>query len=202
MKYNYIFESKSENRKSNFKTIVITSIITAFLTGISQFFLQKKQLSDEQDYWKKRYNIETVKAFNENRFRIIEELSSEILQLEVQAKEIKIQSAVLKYSKDIKSLDEMKELVKKYHKDLYRTAAKMEIASIYFDKEVDDKLIKLSDALTENYNNNYVDFHSSNIDIPEFNLDFETIKKVPKTKKEVFEAMIKNMNNDLENATK
>jgi len=187
-----------KKNKSELKTIILTAIITAFLTVITQYFLQKSQLSNEQDYWKERYNIENVQNINTVRLKLIEEISDGILQLEILAKEIKIQNVVVKYLPNKEELEELKLLTIKYHKDLYRITSKMEIASIYFDNDVDKKLLKLSTALTENYQNNYVKSSLSNIKIPELDLDFETIEKLPKIKKQTFEAMLKNMNKDFE----
>lgn len=188
--------------KSELKTIILTAIITAFLTVITQFFLQKNQLSNEQDYWKERYNIENVQSVNNVRLKLIEEISEGILQLEIQAKEIKIQSVVVKYSLNKDDIEELRQLVTNYHKDLYRISSKMEIASIYFDNEVDKKLLNLGKALTENFKNNYVKIATEEFSIPEFKLDFETIEKLPKIKKETFEAMLKNMNKDFEETNK
>ena len=194
--------NSQKKNKSEIKTIILTAIITAFLTVLTQYFLQKSQLSNEQDYWKERYNIENVKNVNTVRLKLIEEISDGILQLEIQAKEIKIQSAVVKYLPNKEELEELKQLSIKYHKDLYRITSKMEIASIYFDNDVDKNLLKLGNALTENYQNNYVNSSLSNIKIPEFDLDFETIEKLPKIKKQTFEAMLKNMNKDFEQTNK
>lgn len=205
MKYLYqIQETNNSEKKSenNFKTILSTAIITSFLTVFTQYFLQKSQLSEEQNYWKKRYNIERVQGINDQRLKLIEEISEGILQLEYQAKQIKIQSAVVKYLNDEKQIDEFKELTLKYHKDLYLLASKMEIASIYFDEKVDKNLMKLSEALIQNYQNNYTKNTDSKIQIPEFNQDFETIDKLKEIKKQTFEMMLNNMNEDFNNLNK
>ncbi|KFF12741.1 hypothetical protein IW15_08070 [Chryseobacterium soli] len=132
----------------------------------------------------------------------MEDISDGILQLEVQAKEIKILNNSVKYSNNSDDIEKLINLMIQYHKDLYKVSSKMEIASIYFDKNVDNKLLKLGDALTENYQNNLVKIPVNLPNIPELNLDFETIEKLPKAKKEVFEEMLKNMNNDFEKVDK
>jgi len=202
MKYHYTTEPKTKEEKSTLKTIIITSVITALLTGTTQYFLQKNQLSNEQDYWKVRYNIENVQNMNNVRLRLLEDISNGILQLEVQAKEIKILNASAKYSKNPDDIKRLNDLLIQYHKDLYKVSSKMEIASIYFDKKVDNKLLKLGDALTENFQNNLLKPSVKLPDIPELNLDFETIEKLPKVKKEVYEEMLKNMNEDFESIDK
>ncbi|WP_347216389.1 hypothetical protein [Chryseobacterium sp.] len=208
MNYNYTTESRKEVKenvkveKSNLKTIIITSIATAILTASTQYLLQKNQLSNEQDYWIIRYNIENIQSTNNVRLKLMEDISDGILQLEVQAKEIKIQNASVKYSNNSDDIKKLTNLMIQYHKDLYKVSSKMEIASIYFDKNVDNKLLKLGDALTENYQNNLVKIPVNLPNIPELNLDFETIEKLPKAKKEVFEEMLKNMNNDFEKVDK
>lgn len=191
-----------KKEKSEIKTIILTAIITAFLTVISQYFLQKIQLSNEHDYWKERYNIENVRNVNSARLKLIEEISDGILQLEVQAKEIKLQSAVVKYLPNKDELEELNQLTLKYHQDLYRITSKMEIASIYFDNNVDNELLKLGKALSENYQNNYVKSPFAEVSLPEFNLDFETIEKLPRIKKRTFELMLKNMDKDFERTNK
>lgn len=195
-------KKSQKNDKSDLKTIILTAIITAFLTVITQYFLQKNQLSNEQDYWKERFNIENVQNINNVRLKLIEEISEGILQLEIQAKEIKIQSAFVKYSPNNDNLEELRQLTIKYHKDLYRISSKMEMASIYFDNDVDKELLRLGNALTENYQNNYQKNSNLEVNIPEFNLDFETIEKLSKIKKETFEIMLKNMNKDFEQTNK
>jgi hypothetical protein len=188
--------------KSDLKIIIITSIITTLLSTIAQYALQKNQLSNEQSYWTKRYNIENLQRTNDVRMKIIEDLSSEILQLEVQAKEIKLQSVVVQYEKNEQNLEELKQLVIKYHKDLYKVSSKIEIASVYFDNNVDINLQKLGKALADNYQNNYIKESTSDTSLIEFNRDFETIEKLSKVKKETFENMLKNMNTDWDETSK
>lgn len=202
MEYNYILKSSNKKKNSNLKTIVLTAIITTFLTAITQYFLQKNHLSNEQDYWKKRYNIEEIKDVNTVRFNLIKEISEGILQLEIQAKEIKIQNAFVKYSNSKEDIEQLSKLTISYQKDLYRITSKMEIASIYFDKNVDKLLLKLGNALTENYEHNYVKNSIEGPHLPEFDLDFNTIEKLPKIKKQTFEEMLKNMQKDLDENSK
>lgn len=202
MDYNYILKSSTKKDDSNLKTIILTAIITALLTTITQYFLQKNQLSNEQDYWEKRYNIEEIKDVNTVRFNLIKEISEGILQLEFQAKEIKIQNVAVKYSNSKLDIEHLHKLTINYQKDLYRITSKMEIASIYFDNKVDKLLLKLGDALTENYENNYVKNSVEGPHLPEFDLDFNSIEKLPKIKKQTFEEMLKNMQKDLNENSK
>ncbi|PKB15212.1 hypothetical protein [Flavobacterium sp. 5] len=202
MEYNYILEKSNKKENSNLKTIILTAVITTFLTAITQFFLEKNHLSNEQDYWKKRYNIEQVKDVNNVRFNLIKEISEGILQLEFQAKEIKIQNAFVKYSNSKEEIEKLSKLTINYQKDLYRITSKMEIASIYFDKDVDKLLSNLGNALTENYEHNYIKSSIQGPHLPEFDLDFNTIEKLPKIKKQAFEEMLKNMQKDLDENSK
>ncbi|WP_119789935.1 hypothetical protein [Flavobacterium anhuiense] len=202
MEYKYILKSSNKKEDSNLKTIVLTAVITSLLTGITQYLLQKNHLSNEQDYWKKRYNIEEVKDVNTVRFNLIKEISEGILQLEIQAKEIKIQSALVKYLNSKEEIEQLTKLTINYQKDLYRITSKMEIASIYFGKNVDNLLLKLGNALTENYEHNYVKNSIKGPHLPEFDLDFNTIEKLPRIKKQTFEEMLKNMQQDLDENSK
>ncbi len=140
--------------ETSYRAIIVTAIITAILTSVAQYFLQNDKLSNEQEYWTKRYQIETVDKINTQRLQLVDDLNKELLQLEIKAKEIKINAAASKYSTDIEEIKNLNKLMVQYHKDLYATAAKIQMAALYFDNKVDSLIPVLGKALELNFQNN------------------------------------------------
>ena len=74
--------------------IILTAVITAVITTLSQSYLQSRQMKKELTSWKEKYNIETIDKINDTRIKMLEEINEQLLQLEIQAKQIKIEAAV------------------------------------------------------------------------------------------------------------
>jgi hypothetical protein len=174
--------------ETGFSKILLTAILTAIFTTITQYFLQKDKLSSEQKYWGKKYEIETIDKVNSQRLKILDEITQDLLQLEVKAKEIKVAAAASKYFQTPENAKELLNLAVQYHKDLNSYSAKAQMTSIYFDKNVDSIIPILGEALTLNYQNNLLR-NSSEIKLPEFELNFETIDALTKTRISLAKAM-------------
>lgn len=184
------------SNKENLKTIILTAIITTILTVITQYFLQRNQLANEQDYWKKRFNIENANNVNNLRIKYIEEISSSIYQLEIQVKEIKILKDIVEVSKSDDDYKELNKLLMQYHKELYALASKMEIASLYFDEDVKSELDKLGKAITKNFQNKNGELENdSKIIKPD--LRFESIEDLQNAKKNTFDLMLQKIHKDM-----
>jgi hypothetical protein len=169
--------------------ILVTAILTAIITSICQFALQKSQLLDEHDYWNKRYDIENIDKLNNKRIELVDEINKELLLLEIQAKEIKLKAAGIKYYSTTEQVKELSSLVAQYNKDIYLNAAKVSLASFYFSNEVDSLIPVLGKALELNFQHNLLTLQPG-IKIPEFELDFETLDTLTKTRNAITKAMI------------
>lgn len=183
--------SSKENGKNGtgYGKILITALLTAILTSITQFFLQNSKLSDEQEFWRKRYEIENIDKVNNIRLLQLDELNKDLLQLEVKAKEIKIKAVITNYSSTMKEIEELTELLVQYHKDLYTCTAKLQMASLYYGGEVDSLIPKLHSALQLNFQNNLL-VKQNVIKLPEYELDFETIDTLTKLRMSITQAMV------------
>ncbi|MDO6814066.1 hypothetical protein [Tenacibaculum soleae] len=181
--------SKKEN-KIGFGKIVLTAIITALITTISQSYLQSRQLDKELSSWKEKYDIESIDKINDTRIRMLEDVNEQILQLEIQAKEIKLEVAVSKYYTKPEQRDRLSELMVQYHKDLYRNASKMHIASLFFGNKVDSLIPLLGKSLTQNFQHNLM-FDSNRIKIPELEFDFETTDSLTNMRNTITQQMAK-----------
>jgi hypothetical protein len=181
---------------TSYSTILITAIITAVLTSATQYFLQKDKLSSEQQYWTKRYQIETIDKVNGQRLQMVDDLTKELLQLEIKAKEIKLSSAASKYYTNAEEMKELNALMVQYHKDLNLFAAKTQMVSLYFGKEVNMLLPILGKALELNFKNNLL--KQNGVKLPEFSLDFETIDTLTKSRLKLSQAMIEEISKSYE----
>lgn len=184
------------SNKENLKTIILTAIITTILTVLTQYFLQKNQLANEQDYWKKRFNIENANNINNLRIKYIEEISSSIYQLEIQVKEIKILKDIVEYSKSDEDYKKLNKLLVQYHKDLYALASKMEMASLYFDEDVKSELDKLGKAVTKNFQQKNGELENDT-KIIKTDLRFESIEDLRNAKKNTFDLMLQKIHKDM-----
>ncbi|ERM80289.1 hypothetical protein P872_13505 [Rhodonellum psychrophilum GCM71 = DSM 17998] len=187
------FSNKSSYNEKKIETgygkILVTAIVTALLTSLTQYFLQNSKLSSEQEYWNKRYEVETIDKINSHRIQLVDEINSELLQLEIKAKEIKINAAASKYYTTPEEVKELTNLMVQYHKDLYLNAAKVHMASLYFGNEVDSLIPVLGKSLELNFQNNLL-IKQSGIKLPEFELDFETLDTLTKSRNAITKAMI------------
>jgi hypothetical protein len=129
--------NKDDKSETGYGKILITALLTAVLTSITQFFLQDSRLSGEQEYWRKRYEIESIDKINAQRLQLVDDINKELLLLEVKAKEIKINVAASKYLADPEETKALTGLMVQYHKDLNLFTAKIQMASLYFGSEVD-----------------------------------------------------------------
>lgn len=179
-------EKKDE---TSYRKILITAILTALITSTTQYFLQNSQLSNEQEYWEKRYKVENLDKINDKRIQIVDDIYTDILQLEIQAKEIKINAASSKYYTTEKESGNLSNLLIQYHKDLYKNAAKVNIAALYFGNEVDSLIPILGKALEMNFQNNLL-IKQSGIKLPEFELNFETIDTLTNSRNAITKAMV------------
>lgn len=183
-----------KKEETGLKTIIVTAVVTAILTSLTQYFLQKDKLTSEQDYWRKRYQIESVDKINSQRLQMVEELNKDLLQLEVKAKEIKINTAASKYYTKPEEMQELNALMVQYHKDLYLYAAKMQMASFYFGNEVNALIPKVDKALELNFQNNLLT-KKNGVPLPEFELNFETIDTLINTRLKLTKAMVEEIAN-------
>ncbi len=180
-------ESKSSDNVG-FKKILLTAIITALITTISQSFLANRKLKNEQEIWRNRYNIETIDKLNDKRFELIEEVNQGLLQLEIKAKEIKILAAAVKINPNTPDLKHLNDLMIKYHKDLYLNQSKIQMTALFFDKEVKDVIPTLNKTLEMNFNNN-LSFIDNKIELAGFDIDFETIDTLSQTRVKLITTM-------------
>jgi len=186
-----------EKKETSYKAIIVTAILTAILTSFTQYFLQKDKLSSEQDYWRKRYQIETIDKINSQRLQMVDELNKELLQLEIKAKEIKINSAASKYFTTPEEMKELNALMVQYHKDLYLYVAKTQMASLYFGKEVNSLIPILGKTIELNFQNNLLT-KQGGVKLPEFELDFETIDTLTKSRLKLTKAMLEEISKSYE----
>jgi hypothetical protein len=192
------FNIMTENsNKGNYKTILVTAIVTAILTVATQYFLQNDKLSSEQEYWNKRYRIESIDKINSQRLQIVDELTKELLQLEIKAKEIKINTAASKYFTKPGEMKALNDLMVQYHKDLNFFAAKITMTSLYFGKEVNDLIPIVGKTLELNFQNNLL-IKQGGMKLPEFDLDFETIDTLTKSRLKLSKAMIEEISKSYE----
>lgn len=183
--------------ETSYIKILVTAILTAILTSLSQYFLQENNLSGEQEYWLKRYELEKLDKINSQRLKLVESINSDILQLEIKAKEIKINVAVANYDTSSKKLNELSNLMVQYHKDIYLFAAKTQMASLYFGKEVNSLIPILNKSLELNFKNN-LPINKSGIRLSEFELDFKTIDTLTKSRIAILKAMVYEISNSTE----
>lgn len=181
--------SKKEN-KIGIGKIVLTAVITALITTISQSYLQSRQLDKELSSWKEKYDIESIDKINDTRIRMLEDVNKQILQLEIQAKEIKLEVAVSKYYTKPEQAERLSELMVQYHKDLYRNASKMHITSLFFGNKVDSLIPLLGKSLTQNFQHNLM-FDSNRIKFPELEYDFETTDSLTNIRNTITQQMAK-----------
>lgn len=181
--------SKKEN-KIGIGKIVLTAVITALITTISQSYLQSRQLDKELSSWKEKYDIESIDKINDTRIRMLEDVNEQILQLEIQAKEIKLEVAVSKYYTKPEQAERLSELMVQYHKDLYRNASKMHITSLFFGNKVDSLIPLLGKSLTQNFQHNLM-FDSNRIKFPELEYDFETTDSLTNIRNTITQQMAK-----------
>lgn len=188
----------TDNKKeTSYRTILITAIVTAILTVVTQYFLQNDKLSSEQEYWSKRYQIESIDKINDQRMQMVDELTKELLQLEIKAKEIKINSAASKYFTKPEEMKELNDLLVQYHKDQNFFAAKIQMVSLYFGKEVNSLIPVLGKTLELNFKNNRL-IMQSGVKLPEFELDFETLDTLTKSRLKLTKAMIEEISKSYE----
>lgn len=176
-------------KDTGYGKILITAILTALLTSISQYFLQNRKMSDEHLYWQKRYEIENLQKLNSQKIQLIDDINRELLQLEVKAKQIKIEFAASRYFTDKEDAKELSNMVVQYHKDLYLFSAKVQTANIFFGQDVDRLFPALDNALALNYQNNLLRPQTDSI-LPEFELDFETIDTLEKIRLALIRVML------------
>ncbi|MFN0188650.1 MAG: hypothetical protein ACKVQV_08110 [Bacteroidia bacterium] len=188
---------KENSNRGNYTTILVTAIVTAILTVATQYFLQNDKLSSEQEYWNKRYKVESIDKINSQRLQIVDELTKELLQLEIKAKEIKINTAASKYFTQPEEVKALSDLMVQYHKDLNFFAAKIQMTSLYFGKEVNDLIPIVGKTLELNFQNNLL-IRKGGIKLPEFDLDFETIDTLTKSRLKLSKAMIEEINKSYE----
>jgi hypothetical protein len=192
------FNIMTENsNKVNYKTILVTAIVTASLTVATQYFLQNDKLSSEQEYWNKRYRIESIDKINSQRLQIVDELTKELLQLEVKANEIKINTAASKYFTKPEEMKALNDLMVQYHKDLNFFAAKIQMTSLYFGKEVNNLIPIVGKTLELNFQNNLLT-KQDGTKISEFDLDFETIDTLTQSRLKLSKAMIEEISKSYE----
>lgn len=182
-------QKKEKNSEAGYGKILITALVTALLTSVTQYFLQNSKMSGEQEYWKKRYNVEYTDKVNSQRLQLIEDINKGELELEIQAKEIKIAALVCKYSHEEEEAKNLTKLLVQYHKDLYVYSAKLQMAAIYFGKEVNNLIPSLERTLELNFNNNLL-LNEFEVSLPESELNFETIDKLRKSRIKLLKAMI------------
>jgi replicative superfamily II helicase len=181
--------SKKEN-KIGFGKIVLTAVITALITTVSQTYLQSRELDKELSSWKEKYNIESIDKINDTRIRMLENVNEQLLQLEIQAKEIKLEVAVSKYYTKPEQGERLTELMVQYNKDLYRNASKMHIASLFFGNKVDSLIPLLGKSLNQNFQHNLM-FDSNRIKLPELEFDFETTDSLTNMRNIITQQMAK-----------
>ncbi len=183
-----------KKEEASLKTIIVTAVVTAILTSLTQYILQNDKLNSEQDYWRKRYQIESVDKINSQRLQMVEELNKDLLQLEIKAKEIKINTAASKYFTKPEDMQELYTLMVQYHKDLYLYAAKCQMASLYFGNEVNTLIPKVGKALELNFQNNLLT-KKNGVTLPEFELNFETIDTLTNIRLKLTKAMVEEIAN-------
>lgn len=183
--------------ETSYRTILLTAIITAILTSVTQYFLQNDKLSSEQQYWTKRYKIETIDKINSQRLQMVDELTKELLQLEIKAKEIKLSAAAAKYFTNPEEIKALNALMVQYHKDLNLLAAKNQMVSLYFGKEVNSLLPILGKTLELNFQNNLL-LKQDGVKLPEFELDFETLDTLTNSRIKLSKAMIEEISKSYE----
>lgn len=178
-----------EKKKSiGIKEIILTAVITGIVTSLFQFWLMNESFSKERELWKDQYKTEFIDNHNQQKMKYLEEINESLLQLEIKAKEIKLLAAGLKAIPIEKDAEKLNDLMVQYHKDLFILSSKAQMATYYFGPEVDNVIPELSAALTKNYNNNLI-FIEGTPDLPEFNLDFETIEELTNTRIKLLNAM-------------
>lgn len=181
--------SEAHKIETGYGKIFATAVLTALLTSITQYYLQNSKLSGDQEYWKKRYTIENIDKINSQRLQIVDDVTKELLLLEVKAKEIKIKAAGSKYFTTTEEINELTNLMIQYHKDSYLCVAKLQMVSLYFGSEVDSIIPILGKALQLNFQNNLL-IKQSGVKVPEFELDFETIDTLTNSRTFLTRAMI------------
>ena len=195
--------------ESDWLKIALTAVITSLLTLSTSYFIMSSQLSKEQDYWKSRKRIEGLQALSDRQIKLFEDINSQILLIEVLSKDFKLESAkfkanieLYKTSKNFKNKVDESSLENKaveYHKQINLLGSKLQMATLFFGKEVDSLIIPLNQALELNYNNNLILNDSNKIQglestLDYFKHDFNTISLVSDNRLKFLGAMIKDIN--------
>ncbi|MFV9552556.1 hypothetical protein [Algibacter sp. PT7-4] len=190
--------------KNELKLILLTAIITSFLTIIGSYFLMYNQLSYEQQYWKERTKTERLIDLVDKQTELMNEVNEGILINETLVKNFKLLSAEymanisLRYNGGKGGTESTNQNFKdkslELHKQINSLAAKIQESELYFQPKVDSLLNPLNEALNENYQANLVlsseiDYKDINSITKYFDRDFETVKTLTEKRFEIIQAM-------------
>jgi hypothetical protein len=75
------------------KEIIITAVITSFLTIVSSYFLMSSQFTAEQEYWLNRQNHERLEITLDKKIKLLESFNEDFLKLDVLTSKMKMTSS-------------------------------------------------------------------------------------------------------------
>ena len=188
------------NKEFSLAAIIITSLLTAILTFAVTSITTNNRLKKEQEYWTKRYVIERVEKITDNRYQLLEKINSEILNLEVKAKEIKLLAAKIKGESCLK--EKLKQFViinpkmMDYNVLTNKSGSTIQMVSLLFGESLKDEIEELTNSMNKNYEVSF-DSDPKIIDPLEYFKDnFDTIQELTDSRLILIKKMYEIINAD------
>ena len=194
------------NKEFSLPAIIITSLLTGLLTYVVTIKTTNQRLEKEQDYWTKRYVIERVEKITDKRYEFLERINSEILNLEVKAKEIKLYAARIKgescLKEQLKLFDIVNPKMMEYNVLINESGSTLQMVSLLFGEQLKPEIDNISAAMNKNYKISFESNPQITDPLDYFKENFDTIDELQKTRPEFIKRMYEIINSDQEKVFK